>query len=92
VLGTWRKLQNEEQHNFYSSSRQIRIIMSRRMRWARNVAQMERRECIWVIGGKPEGKRSLRKTRYKYNNNIEIDLEERVDLFRLRIGSREGLL
>jgi hypothetical protein len=39
--GSWRKLHNEELHNLYSSSRIIRIIMSRRMRWAGHVARME---------------------------------------------------
>jgi hypothetical protein len=38
VTGGWRKLHNEELHNLYSSSRIIRIIKSRRMRWARHVA------------------------------------------------------
>jgi hypothetical protein len=38
VTGGWRKLHNEELHNFHSSPSVIRIIKSRRMRWARNVA------------------------------------------------------
>jgi hypothetical protein len=40
VTGGWRKLHNEEVHNFYSSPSIIRIIKSRRMRWAGNVARM----------------------------------------------------
>jgi hypothetical protein len=35
VAGGWRKLHNEELHNFYSSPNIIRMIKSRRMRWAR---------------------------------------------------------
>jgi hypothetical protein len=34
VKGEWRKLHNEELHNLYSSPSIIRIIKSRRMRWA----------------------------------------------------------
>jgi hypothetical protein len=43
VTGGWRKLHNEELHNLYSSPSIIRMIMSRRMRWAGHVACMERR-------------------------------------------------
>jgi hypothetical protein len=38
VAGGWRKLHNEELHNLYSSPSIIRIINSRRMRWAGQVA------------------------------------------------------
>jgi hypothetical protein len=38
VTGGWRKLQNEELYNLYSSSRIIRMMKSRRMRWAGHVA------------------------------------------------------
>jgi hypothetical protein len=41
VMGDWRKLHNEELHNFYSSPNIIRRIKSRRMRWAGHVARME---------------------------------------------------
>jgi hypothetical protein len=40
VTGEWRTLHNEELRNLYSSSSIIRIIKSRRMRWARHVARM----------------------------------------------------
>jgi hypothetical protein len=40
VTGGWRKLHNEELHNLYSSPSIIRVIKSRRMRWARHVARM----------------------------------------------------
>jgi hypothetical protein len=43
VTGGWRKLHTEELHNLYSSSSIIRIIKSRRMRWAGHVARMGRR-------------------------------------------------
>jgi hypothetical protein len=43
VTGDWRKLHNEELHNLSSSPNIIRMIKSRRMRWAGNVARMGRR-------------------------------------------------
>jgi hypothetical protein len=39
-MGGWRKLHNEELHNFYCSPSIVRIIKSRRMRWAGHVARM----------------------------------------------------
>jgi hypothetical protein len=43
VTGEWRKLLNEEVHNVYSSPNIIRMMKSRRMRWAGHVARMGRR-------------------------------------------------
>jgi hypothetical protein len=43
VTGGWRKLHNEELHNLYSFPSIIRVIKSRRMRWAGHVARMGRR-------------------------------------------------
>jgi hypothetical protein len=40
VTGEWRKLHNEELHDFYSSLSIIRITKSKRMRWAGHVAQV----------------------------------------------------
>jgi hypothetical protein len=58
VTGGWRKLHNEELYNLYSSPSIIRMIKSRRMRWAGHIVRMEERlnaYRIWV--GKPEGRR-----------------------------------
>jgi hypothetical protein len=38
VMGGWRKLDDEELHNFHSSPDIVRVIKSRRRRWARHVA------------------------------------------------------
>jgi hypothetical protein len=40
VTGGWRKLHNEELHNLYSSPSIIRMLKSRRIRWATHVARM----------------------------------------------------
>jgi hypothetical protein len=40
VAGEWRKLHNEEPHELYSSRSKIRIIKSRRIRWAGHVARL----------------------------------------------------
>jgi hypothetical protein len=46
VTGRWRKLHNKELHNLYSSPSIIRIIKSRRMRWAGHVARMGEEERV----------------------------------------------
>jgi hypothetical protein len=43
VTEGWRKLHNEELHNLYSSPGIIRMIKSRRMKWAGHVARIRRR-------------------------------------------------
>jgi hypothetical protein len=45
VTGSLRKQHNEELHNLYSSPSVIRMIKTRRMRWAGYVAQMGAEEC-----------------------------------------------
>jgi hypothetical protein len=62
VTGDWRKLHSEELHNLYSSPNIIRMIKSRRMKWA-GVARMgEKRNSYRILVGKPEGK-TTRKTK-----------------------------
>jgi hypothetical protein len=64
VMGGCRKLYNDELHKLYFASSIIRIIKSRRMRWAGHVAQMgEKRNAYRLLVGKPEGKRLVRRPR-----------------------------
>jgi hypothetical protein len=63
VTAEWRKLNNEELHDLYSSPR---IIKSRRMRWASHVARMgEKRNVYRLLVGKPEGKKPLGRPRHR---------------------------
>jgi hypothetical protein len=77
VTGGWRKLPNEELHNLYSSPSMIRIINSRRMRWAGHVARMgEKRNVSRLLVRKPEEKRPLGRPRRRWTDNIKMDLSE----------------
>jgi hypothetical protein len=88
VIGGWRKLHNEELHNLYSSSSIIRIIESRRMRWAGHVARMgEKRNVYRMLVGKPEGKRPLGRPRRRCTDNIKMNLLE----IRLSVVDLTGL-
>jgi hypothetical protein len=55
----------------------IRIIKSRRMRWAGHVARMwEKTNVYRILVGKPEGKRPLGRSRRRWMDNIKMDLRE----------------
>jgi len=77
VTGEWRKLHNKELSDLYCSPNIVRVIKSRRLRWAVHVAVMgERRGVYRVLVGKPEGKRPLVKPRRRWEDNIKLDLRE----------------
>jgi hypothetical protein len=77
VTGEWRKLHNEELRDLYSSQSLIRIIKSRRMRWAGHVARMgEKRNAYRLLIGKSEEKRPLGRPRRRWVDNIRMDLGE----------------
>ena len=67
----------------YRSPNIVRVIKSRRLRWAGNVARMEEgRSALKILSGKPTGKRPLGRPRRRWEDNIRMDLEE--------IGVNEG--
>ena len=77
VIGEWRKLHNEKLNDLYCLPNTVRVIKSRRRRRAGHVARMEEgRGEHKVLVGKPEGKRPLGRPRRRWEDNINIDLQE----------------
>jgi len=77
VTGEWRKLHNEDLNDLYCSLNIIRVVKSRRIIWAGNVARTgERRDVYRVLVGIPEGKRQLGRPRRRWEDNIKMDLQE----------------
>jgi hypothetical protein len=73
----WRKLHDEELHNLYSTPNIIRMIKSRRMRWAGHVARMgETKYAYRILVRKPEGKRPLGRPKRRRADNIKMDIRE----------------
>jgi len=64
-------------YDLYCSPNIIRVIKSRRMRWAGHTARVgERRTAYRVLVGKPEVSRSLGRPRRRWVDNIKMDLQE----------------
>jgi len=77
VTGEWRKLHNKKLSDLYSLPNIVRVVKSRRMRWAGHVARMgEERGMHRVLVGRPEGKRPLGRPRRRWGDNIKMDLRE----------------
>ena len=77
VTGEWRKQHNKKLNDLYSTPRIIRVIKSRRIRWAGHIARMrERRVTYWFLVGKPERKRPHGRPRRKWEDNTKMDLQK----------------
>jgi hypothetical protein len=91
-------LHNEEVIDLSSPPNIIRVIKSRRMRWAGHVARMgEKTGAYRILVGRPEGRRPLGRPRRRWENNIKMDIQEMTwgawtRLSWLRIGTGGGLL
>ena len=67
LTGEWRKLHNEELNDLYSLPNIVRVVKSRRIRWAGHVARMgDDRGVYRVLVGKSEGKRPLGRRRRRW--------------------------
>ena len=75
ATGEWRKLHNEELNDLYSSPKIVRVIKSRKMKWAGHLVRMgERRDVYGVLIGKPERKRPLGRPKRRWQDIIKMDL------------------
>ena len=64
-------------NDLYTSPNIVRVIKSRKMRWAGHVARTGERKVLYrVFVGKPEGKRPLGKPRRRWEDNIKMDLQK----------------
>ena len=72
-----KKLHNEELTDVHFLPNIVRVVKSRRMRWAGHVARMgEGRGVHRVLVGNPEGKKPLGRPRRRWEDNIKMDLRE----------------
>jgi hypothetical protein len=74
ITGELRKLRNEELNDLYSLPNVVRVVKSRRLRWAGHVARMGEERGVHMLVGKPEGKRPLGRPRRRWEDNIKMDL------------------
>jgi hypothetical protein len=75
VTWEWRKLHNEELNDMHCSPNIVRVLKSRRMRWAGHVARMGKGRGVYrVLVGKPEGKRPVGRSRRRWEDNIKMSI------------------
>jgi hypothetical protein len=79
--GSWIKLHNDELHSVYSSPNIVRMIESRKMRWAGHVARMEEGRGVYMaLVGRSERETPLGRPRRRWKHNMKMDLREtRID-------------
>ena len=71
--GEWRRLHNKELHSLYRSLNIVRVMNSRRLRWAGHVARMEEgRSAVKILTGTPARKGSLGKPKRRWEDNIRM--------------------
>jgi hypothetical protein len=77
VTREWGRLHNKELYALYSLPNIIRVMKSRRLRWAGHVARIgERRGAYKALVGKPDGRRPLGRPRRRWEDYITMDFRE----------------
>jgi hypothetical protein len=77
VTRQWEKLHNKELSDPHSLPNVVRVIKSRRMRWAGYVARTRNGRGVYrFMVGNPEGKRPFGISRHRWEENIKMDLQE----------------
>ena len=77
VTGVWRKLHSEELSDRYSLPNIVRVVKSRRIRWAGHVARTGQGRVVHrFLVGNPERKGPLGRPRRRWEDNIKMDLQE----------------
>ena len=75
--GDWRRFHNEELRSLYRSPNIVRVIKSRRLRWAGHVDRVEEgRSAFKFLTRKPTGKRPLGRPRRTWEDNVRMNLKE----------------
>jgi hypothetical protein len=79
--GGWRKLHNEELHNLYSSPHEVRLIISRRMRWEEHLECTENVRYAYkrLIGDYEKTSWKTQTWTGKNNNKMELEMRQNRD-------------
>jgi hypothetical protein len=65
-------MHNEELHSLDASSNIIRVMKSRKVEWAGQIACMGGEKCIHILVGKFEGKNPLRRPKRRWEDKIKM--------------------
>ena len=85
-----KRIHNEDLHSLYRSPNIIRVIKSRRLIWEIRIARMERgRRALYILTGKPTGKRTVGRPRRRWEDNIRMNLKEMDVNTRNWVGSTQ---
>jgi hypothetical protein len=77
LIRMWRRLHNKELQSLYRSSNVVRVIKSRRLRWAGHVARMEEcRSAFKILTGISTERRHLGRLRRRWEDNIRMGLKK----------------